>query len=379
MHSKFVTRWMVAAVVVLAAAGSARGQDAKPLEAPALESLDALLEPIRAQFELPALGGAVVTGKGLIAVGACGVRARGKDVKVTVDDKWHLGSCTKAMTATLVAKLVERGDLKWSTTIGEVLTPWSQKRKDAWRDVPIEWLLQNRSGMCGNPPGALWSKLWKTEDSPSTARAWFAGQLLEVEPEAEPGTKFIYSNQGFMVAGALVQKLKKTSWEELMVDELFTPLGMHSAGFGPPGTAGKLDQPLGHASEPIDVGPRADNPPALGPAGTVHCSLGDWAKFVAAHLNGANGVDGALKAGTFQKLHTSAPGQEYAMGWGRSAREWAGGDVLTHSGSNTMWFCVVWIAPKKDVAFLATTNIAGEAAQKGCDAAIGAMLRSRQL
>src|SRR5215470_14830115 len=79
-----------------------------------------LLEPIRLKYKLPALAGAVVTSKGLEAIGATGVRKAGTPVSVTVEDEWHLGSDTKAMTATIIAHLVQRGKLKWETTLGQV-------------------------------------------------------------------------------------------------------------------------------------------------------------------------------------------------------------------------------------------------------------------
>src|SRR5262249_53703034 len=160
---------------------------------------------------------------------------------------------------------------------------------------------------------------------------------------------FVYSNQGFTIAGAMLEELTHKTWEELIRKELFEPLHMSSAGFGPPGSTKSIDQPRAHtASGPVEPGPQADNPPAIGPAGTVHCSLGDWAKFVSAHLRGENGIASVADAKSFNKLHECPEGQSYAMGWGRMPRPWAGGDVLTHSGSNTMWYCVVWIAPAKD-------------------------------
>jgi CubicO group peptidase (beta-lactamase class C family) len=69
----------------------------------------ALLEPIRSKYKLPALAGAIVTSRGLTAIGVTGVRKTGTDVAVTVDDTWHLGSDTKAMTAVLIGLVVEQG------------------------------------------------------------------------------------------------------------------------------------------------------------------------------------------------------------------------------------------------------------------------------
>ena len=80
-----------------------------------------------------------------------------------------------------------------------------------------------------------------------------------------------------------------------MQEELFGPLGMTSAGFGAPGEPADARRSPGDTAAPsrgpVEPGPNADNPPAIGPAGTVHASLADWAKYAALHLRGAQGRD----------------------------------------------------------------------------------------
>src|SRR5690606_36603209 len=150
-------------------------------------------------------------------------------------------------------------------------------------------------------------------------------------------------------------------WEQLMRERLFVPLGMTSAGFGAPGSAEAVDQPRGHRANgcPQDPGAGADNPPAIGPGGTVHCTLQDWARFIAMHVDGASdaapGAPPLLQKETLESLHIpcAGKGQPYAMGWLITERPWARGEqdgdrgrVLTHAGSNTMWFAVAWLAPE---------------------------------
>jgi CubicO group peptidase (beta-lactamase class C family) len=159
---------------------------------------------------------------------------------------------------------------------------------------------------------------------------------------------------------------------------------MTSAGFGAPGKPKEKNQPWGHSAggTPVSPGPQADNPPAIGPAGTVHCSITDWAKFVSLHLNGDRGDAKLLKAETFKKLHTPAPGPgpQYAMGWGIEKRDWAGksGRVLRHAGSNTMWLAVVWIAPDENFAVLVMCNQGDNRAHKACDEAVQELIKQRR-
>src|SRR5262249_4337674 len=119
-----------------------------------------------------------------------------------------------------------------------------------------------------------------------------------------------------------------------------------------------------------------DNAPSLGPAGTVHCSIPDWARFAALHNAALRGKPRLLKAETFRALHTPPPGFEYAAGWAGCQRPWAGGQSLTHSGSNTAWFSTVWLAPRLNIAFLAATNQGDKVAERANDDAIVALIRA---
>jgi len=130
---------------------------------------------------------------------------------------------------------------------------------------------------------------------------------------------------------------------------------------------------------PVEPGPDADNPPAMGPAGTVHASLSDLELYLLEHLNGLRGTSDFLQFGTWRKLHTAFSGTGYALGWGVDQRTWANGRVLAHSGSNTLWFAVAWIAPERNMAMAAVVNAGGlndgaEAVETAADQAIQAMI-----
>jgi CubicO group peptidase (beta-lactamase class C family) len=344
------------------------------------EDANSLLEPIRQKHQLPALAAAAVVEGRTVAIGATGVRKFGGTEAVTNADLWHLGSCTKSMTASLAGILVQEGKIKWDTKVADVFPAIRGRMHRAWREVTLEQLLTHRSGAPADAPAELWMEAGRQMGRPRDQRLAFVRGLVERAPEAPPGTKFIYSNQGYAMAGAMLEQIGGQPFETLLKQRLFDPLGMKSAGFGAPGQPGKVDQPWGHIGsgavlQPIEPGPQADNPPAITPAGRVHCSIADFARYAAWHARGATRGATLLSDATFTKLHAAASGQDYAMGWVVTERAWGGGTVLTHAGSNTMWFCVVWIAPVKEVAVVATTNAAGPEAEKACDEAVGALLR----
>jgi CubicO group peptidase (beta-lactamase class C family) len=215
--------------------------------------------------------------------------------------------------------------------------------------------------------------------TPREQRLAYVAMVLSEAPVCESGSKYLYSNRNYAAAGAMAEKAVDDSWESLMQKRLFLPLGMQSCGFGAMGTAGKMDQPWQHKllwkwHRPIRPGPRADNPPAVGPAGTVHCSVIDWGKFITAHLRGEQGLPGILDPETFKHLHKPSFGGEYASGWLVTERPWAGGRALTHAGSNTQNYAVAWMAPARDFAVLVMTNQAGGSTLKACDEAATALI-----
>lgn len=362
-----------------------------PAQAPAapitVRNFDELLARVQKNNDVPGIVALALKGNDVVGHGVAGVRKRGTEEKVTLDDQFHLGSCTKAMTATLAALLVEEGKLKWNTRLFDVFPELEQNSNPGWRDETLSALLLNRGGMPRElSEDGLWDKLWAAKGPPPAQRRMLLEGVLPRPPLSQPGTTFLYSNANFAVAGAMIDVAGGKSWEELIQEKLFRPLGMKSAGFGPPGSASALDQPRGHDAkgQPVGLTGLADNPESISPAGRVHATIGDWGKFVSFHLAGARAVRGLapdtgtklLSKESFELLQTSPEGPDsgYAMGWNLSKRPW-GGNVLSHSGSNTLWYCVVWISPEKNFAALACCNQGGKAGEKACDDAVGGMIQ----
>lgn len=344
--------------------------------------LNPILEPIRTKYKLPALGAILMQDGQIAGIGAVGLRKIDSEKQVTIHDLWHLGSNTKSMTATLIAKLVEQGRLSWNMTMSNAFPELGQDINPAYRKVTLEQLLFHRAGLPAlTTPDSLWEEIRKNNGSPTEQRMNLARVVLRRPPQVRPG-KYLYSNAGYAIAGLIAERTTGKPWEDLMKEQLFDPLGMGSAGFGSPGDATKVDQPWGHLPkggrlEPVPPGPEGDNPPAIAPAGTIHASLEDYAKYANLHLGESTEKGTFLSPGTLRKLHTPSYGGRYAMGWGVEDRPWAGGKALTHAGSNGMWYSVIWLAPQRDFGIIVLTNQGGESAEKACDDVASALIKSR--
>ncbi len=235
----------------------------------------------------------------------------------------------------------------------------------------------------------LWVELWRRPGAPTEERRKMARAILALEPSVPPGG-YRYSNCNFAMAGQMAETVLGEPWEALMHKYVFAPLGMKSAGFGVPWSAEPGSDPWPHygRGQAQKPGPMADYPPSIGPAGTIHVSMQDWALFVADHLAGARGKNGKLlKAASYARLHQGhgvvAKGPDsYALGWMRMQRPWAKGSeagaeglVLFHNGTNGSWLTNLWIAPEADFAVRVATNIGGQNVRQRFDQVVAAVVQ----
>jgi CubicO group peptidase (beta-lactamase class C family) len=168
---------------------------------------------------------------------------------------------------------------------------------------------------------------------------------------------------GYVVAGAMLERAFGTSFEAAMTAQIFAPLGMTDAGWGPQAAAGSSTQPVPHRMQangtwlPLEG---FDIEPVYGSSGTMHMSLASWGRLVREVLRVEAGTSTLAPAAIARQMTTEAvtmgPGTTYGMGWVISSHAWAGGKVLDHNGSNSGNVSAAVLAPVRNVAFLVTTN-----------------------
>lgn len=324
----------------------------------------AALDAVFAETAPPALAAGIVSREGLGWSWVRGVRRAGSEAPATTEDRWHLGSNTKAMTAAVFGRLVDQGRARWTLPLAEAFPGVTVDPAGA--AITLDDLMRHRAGLLD---AALLDRAWlmaaHADQRPlPEQRAAFVARALGAPP-AGPVGQFAYGNGNYIVLGAAIETITGQPWETVMAAELFTPLGLASAGFGAP----RGEAPWGHrGGVGVDPAGFADNPRALGPAGTAHMSLADYARFVGAMMGGAPDW---LTDGTRRHLLTPAAAAPpaYAAGWGVGTAPWGGvggpGSTITHNGSNTMWFATVLAAPERGLGFIALSND-GVAGQRAC-------------
>jgi CubicO group peptidase (beta-lactamase class C family) len=345
--------------------------------------LEQTLTAARAKDHLPAVAALIEINGKIAAEAALGVRALGHPDAVTVNDRWHLGSDTKAFTSTLIARLVERHMMSFDDTLAASFPAFAKEMHPAYRNVTVTQLLSHTAGLptlTEDKDLAPFMDVIKRARGVQAQRAAVARHYLTMPPASRVG-EFSYSNIGYIIAGAIAEAHTGKSWETLIRAEVFAPLGIKNAGFGPPGISGKFDQPLGHLETagtytPLDPAkPESDNPAPIGPAGRINITLRDWLLFAQDHLDGTHGHGKLLRTQTYRRLHTPVTGN-YAYGWGSRLETDGTPALLTHTGDNGFWVADIRIMPKHGMIFLVVTNAGNEAAQQAVRD-IGQALRER--
>ncbi|MEM7475223.1 MAG: serine hydrolase domain-containing protein [Planctomycetota bacterium] len=352
-----------------------------------IQELEEKLRGIREQNDLPALwAGRFEVGMDLgiddskSYFAAAGIRNSKENLQVTSMDLIHLGSCTKAMTATMIAQAVSNGKLRFDSTLAEIFSEDEKVHQSTWKNTTVRQMLEHRSGM---PANALWSTVAKSH--PNQPIASRRGVLHWVLGKSRPEkTDYLYSNVGYCLLGHILEELEGKSWEELIERDLFKPLEMKSASFGPVRGKQRLAQPWGH----IEVGYKEllqstlgvevqgwnpiqfDNPVPLGPAGRCHMNMQDWSKFVAV-FSSQGKIDPRLgiSLDVWKDLKACSDPKStvpYAGGWVQASQPQADGQVLIHDGSNTTWYCFAWVAPQKRLFVLVACNAFSDSVRRAC-------------
>lgn len=349
-----------ALVPLLLAAPGAQGQSTSDLAGTLVSAMKGT--------QTPAMG-AIIFRDGKIAGSAVtGVRRTDRSDHVRLGDSWIIGSTGKPQTVAMIARLVDRGVLAWDAPLSTMLPALADRMRPEYRAVTLIQLLSHHAGLPENISDTAYIQSFFADKRPLDAqRLAYVTRALGEAPVYAPGSDFGYSNTGFLIAAVIAEKATGKTYEALMRREIFQPLGMSSAGFGatPPG------QPTGHdAGKP--VGP--SNSDMIAPAGNLHMSLGDWARFCLDQLAGSKGKGRLLSPASYRLMQTAQPNGPTGLDWGiQSSIAGRKGPVLVHGGSDGYWFAFVVLFPGSGNGVLVIDN-ASEA--MGGDAAAKAALKA---
>lgn len=301
----------------------------------------------------------------VVAQAAFGVRKLGESTPITIKDCFHIGSNGKAMTATMIAELVENGRLSWQSTPQDIFPDWASSINPAFANITLLQLLSHQAGLPPFEEEEEFDAIPQFDGEPMQSRLNFAKFVLSQEPINLPGSEFQYSNASFTVATAMAEAVSNSPWETMLKTMILTPLGIK----GGVGWPAKTDpnQPWGHVLKndkiiPHDPLDDYELPSIIAPAGDVYVAFDDYTNFLQMNLKALAGEKTLLNPETVQFLHT--PHGKAGLGWGIQTFE--GAKVSVHTGSADTFFAIALLGHQNGVGISMVTNITWEVAEKPC-------------
>jgi CubicO group peptidase (beta-lactamase class C family) len=367
-----------AAVVsfLLLTTAACRAHDAHPGRSrgienfPSARDLHQLAETYRTRHKLPALGIGVVHEGRIVGLGMAGERAAGSGDWASLEDAFDVASCSKSVTATVAAMLVEGGKVRWDTTLAETFPELRGLIHPGYAEATLELLLRHRAGLNHEMnTKARWAG-WHRQhafQTPIAQRLRFATAALQRPPRSVPGTATFYSSDGYLVAASMLERVAGLDWETVVRTRLFEPLGLRSMRFGMSSADGSTTRVLGHESAWFGRS-RVVTPdtaeygihPFGAPAGFLYASVPDLLRYVDFHIQGWNGNGRLLERGSFQRLHARTGDEPYALGWESEVKRDEGGRIYEHSvhhgGYSGRFRANIWFTPETQWGTVIVTN-----------------------
>jgi D-alanyl-D-alanine carboxypeptidase len=355
--------WMAAWMVTISGLLVACGGNGSSPPATADESLSIRLERFRAASGLPGLS-AVVVEDDKVEVATSGVQRVGAPALIARDDQFQMGSLTKALTASLVARLVEQNKLRWDSTLAELFPAWRGQMRAEYQGVTVTQLLRHRAGLPRDFTDADFAGLQAVlTGDPAADRAAAGLWFLQRPPETAPGSTMAYSNLGYLIIGLIVEAVGNASYEQMMAQEVLQPLHIKGT-FGMPEDAGG-QTPVGHLPSAQGWQSARYSPTmqdesqfrlwlyAAAAAGGIDLAAPDYGRFLLEQLHGLQGRSTFLKRENFQLMHTAVDG--YAFGWAMVDLPELGA-VSFHNGTVGTYYATSRLVPSKNRAVAVMCN-----------------------
>jgi CubicO group peptidase (beta-lactamase class C family) len=284
-----------------------------------------------------------------------GLRDVKKNLPVTEKTLFAIGSATKSFTVTSLGVLVDQGKLDWDKPVRDYLPDFKMWDPFATERMTPRDLVTHRSGL---PRHDL---MWYS--SPFSRQELF-DRLRYLEPNKDFRTTFQYQNLMFMTAGYLGGHVAGTTWEQLVHQVIFEPLGMTSSNFSITESQKTSDfsQPYQVVNDiPVDIPFR--NIDSIGPAGSINSNLEDMTKYVMMHLAKGKGVVSAsneMQMMTPQMaIQAPSPDKELgdlAYGMGFFVTTYRGHKFVHHGGNIDGFSALVAFLPQDNIGLVILTN-----------------------
>lgn len=320
-------------------------------------------DSIRKIYNIPEISYAVIDSKTTIEIEALGYHSSSLPDTATLHDRFHIGSNTKAMTAFIISKYVEKGKLKWTTPFFELFPKWIETSKSDYLNITLQELLSHNAGI--QPfQGENDPQIPEFKGTKQEKREQFGQFVLTLMPANMDTTNpFMYSNAGYTLATLMLEKVTGKSWEQLVEKVFNKDLKLNVKLSWPENQ--KQKETWGHSFEngklkpvPSTIDYHLDY---TEPSGDINIKLIDYIKFIQLHLDGLSGKNNYLKAETYKYIHKGI--ENYSIGWYNIYEN--NKELSTHSGTAGTYYSLVHIDRINKKAYIIFTNSFNTDTQQG--------------
>jgi CubicO group peptidase (beta-lactamase class C family) len=331
-----------------AAAAASNALDTK------LAAIEAAIDAKRKELGIPGLSLAIVKDDKVIYLKGLGLRNIEKNLPVTPDTLFAIGSSSKAFTAMSIAMAQDEGKLSLDDSPKKYLPYFKLQDPEADAKITIRDLLSHRSGLNRTDLG------WASGALTSEEIIRVAGLA---KPTAKLGEKFQYQNVMFLAAGEIAAKVFGSTWDDVIAKRIFAPLGMKRSNTHVAEMEKSDDYSLGYdynfATKQTRHLPQRDLH-AIAPAGAINSSARDMSNWLRLMLDGGL-FDGKrlVSEKSFAELTTKqmAIGKTVGYGLGWFLRDWKGHKVVEHGGNIDGFNALVALMPDEKLGFVLLTNV----------------------
>jgi CubicO group peptidase (beta-lactamase class C family) len=361
-----IRRRLFRVLVLIAAAYPNRiavAQGTPPTPAGFPESLDRYIEQAVRDWEVPGLAIAIVRNDSVLIAKGYGVRELGKPERVDANTVFNVASLTKSFTATAAAMLVDENKLSWDAPARRYLPGLEFSDPYLTANVTMRDLLSHRTGL--HPANMMWVMS-------DISRAEIVRRARFLELDRPFRTEQIYSNVGFVIAGEAIGAAAGTSYENLIRQRIFAPLGMRSTTISMADLAGQTNKVAPHAiiggvqrsfawrSYDITAAAGAINSTANDMATWLRFQMGDGAfagkRLVsAAQMSEMHSPQSIVRVTPAMKRARQVQGwPAYGFGW--NIMDYRGHPMIWHSGNGAGQPVLMTVFPDDHVAILVMVN-----------------------
>ena len=312
-----------------------------------------IADTVRAKRNTPGTGIAIVYEGEILYTGGIGYRDINKDLPVTENTLFAIGSTSKAFSGVLTGKLVEQQKMSWKDPISQHLPEFKLKEDYVTRHANFEDAFMHMTGLGRH------DTLWY--DKQRTSVELLAG-MAKLDFHGGFRGEFNYNNLMYMTIGLALKKIDGRSWHDQIKEEIFSPLGMTSSFTNYNGFMNYAERSIGYESDGTTIVAHR-NVDHVASAGSITSTPKDIAKWLEAFVNKGETSTGRFMSEEMFEYLTSPKGNSfvspcsisyYAIGWGGMYID--GKRDIGHAGAIDGQEALVKIMPEDGFGIFILTN-----------------------